>query len=213
MIKFNYHSLYAVVILVLMSLSCEDNSETTPEAPLEVQMAMDVPADPDAPRGAPPSFTFYDLETGQILQKSDSNSNQWDIALAATTILINGGTSGPGQGSAQIVTGVFDDLSEAPATGYAVDSEASLAIPTGSGNGWYNYTGNDGTPVIAILPIPGRIITLTTGEGNYAKIEILSYYEGNPDTTTPEFADPTSRPASRYYTFRYVVQPDGSTTF
>jgi hypothetical protein len=125
---------------------------------------------------------------------------------------VNGGTSGPGQGQAQIVNGIFDELDEAPESGYQTDQSPELAIPAGSGNGWYNYTGN-GNPPQAILPIPGRIIVLQTAQGNYAKMEILSYYEGNPDTSTEEFINFQTRPTGRHYTFRYAVQPDGSRNF
>ena len=97
---------------------------------LEVQMAEDIPASVGVPRGAPPVYTFYSLTDGRIIAPADSNSTQWDIALAGTTILVNGGTSGPGQGEAQIVNGAFDELTEAPETGYQPDSESEYAIPT-----------------------------------------------------------------------------------
>ena len=87
------------------------------------------------------------------------------------------------------------------------------AIPTGSNMGWYNYTGFEGNPPNAVLPLPGRIIVLCTTEGNYAKMEILSYYQGNPDTSTATFADTDTRPDGKYYTLRYVVQSNGSRQF
>jgi hypothetical protein len=204
------HVLFAMAVLGMTA--CEESEEVQPEE-LEVQLAEDIPADVDAARGAPANFTFFDLETGTILQKSDSNSAAWDIALSATTILTNNGVSGPGEGGATIVDGIFEDITEIPMSDMAIDTEESLAIPNGSGNGWYNYTGNDGTPMIAVLPIPGRVLIVRTGEGNYAKIEILSYYQGNPDTSTEEFANLQTRSASRYYTFRYVVQTGESTNF
>ena len=55
-----------------------------------------------------------------------------------------------------------------------------------------------------MTPIAGRTIALTTGDGDYAKLRILSYYRGNPATPGGD---------SRYYTFEYVVQPDGSRDF
>lgn len=199
---------YIMLFMAIGLIAC--NKEEDPEAiELEVEMAEDIPADPNRSG----DYTYFDMETGQMLTKADSNSTQWDIAFAGTTILTNGGTSGPGAGSAQIVDGIFENIESAPADGYAVDSESSPAIPTGSGNGWYTYTGSDGTPTNAILPIPGKVIILTTGEGHYAKMEILSYYEGNPDTSTAEFADFSTRPAGRYYTLRYVVQTNGTANF
>jgi hypothetical protein len=53
---------------------------------------------------------------------------------------------------------------------------------------------------------------IKTSDGKYAKLEMKSYYKGNPDTTTPTFADLATRPASRFYTFRFAYQADGSTT-
>ena len=44
-------------------------------------------------------------------------------------------------------------------------------------------------------------------------MEIISYYKANPHTTTATFADLNTRPASRYYTFRFIYQPDGTTNF
>ncbi len=212
MINFKKQFLSIVGISCLVVMSCENEADQSPEVPLEVQIANDIPADPNAERGAPPSFTFYDLESGTVLTKSDSNSVQWDLAFSGTTILINGGTSGPGLGSAQLVEGIFDNLASAPADGYSVDGQNGFAIPTGSGNGWYNYTGGS-VPINAILPIPGRVLMLTTGDGNYAKVEILSYYEGNPDPSSQAFIDQSSRSAARYYTFKFMVQPNGSINF
>lgn len=199
--------------LFLSSCGDSDDDETGGSTNLEVQTAEDIPANPGGagPPGQapPPNFTFYSLTDGKIVDKADSNSTQWDIALDGTTILVNGSTSGPGQGEAQIVNGAFDELSEAPQTGYQADSESGLAIPTGSGNGWYNYTGSEGNPPNTIIPLPGRIIVLRTAEGNYAKMEVLSYYKGNPDTSSSDF----TREGGRHYTFRYVVQPNGSRAF
>lgn len=200
--------------LFLSSCSDNDDGETGGSATLEVQTAADILADANAVsgppgQGPPPNYTFYSLTDGKIVDKADSNSTQWDIAVAGTTVLVNGGTSGPGQGQAQVVNGAFEALTEAPEGGFRADSESGLAIPTGSGNGWYTYTGQDGNPPNTILPIPGRIIALRTAEGNYAKLEILSYYRGNPDTSAPDF----SAVDGRFYTFRYVVQPSGSRSF
>lgn len=184
--------------------ACNDDNENT-FVPAEVELAADIPADADAEMGSVPNYTFFDFETGQVLAKTDSNSAGWDIALSGTTILVNSGISGPGSASAQMVDGIFDALEEAPATGYGIDTETSLAIPAGSGNGWYTYTGQTGAPAFAVLPIPGKVIVMQTSSGNYVKMEILSYYQGNPDTSSEAFINLQTRPDDRYYTFRYAV--------
>ncbi|MCY3486980.1 MAG: hypothetical protein OXH34_00935, partial [Bacteroidetes bacterium] len=76
---------------------------------------------------------------------------------------------------------------------------STLAICTGSGNGWYSYNPDQ----LLISPIPGRTIVMKTATGNYASLRILGYYQGNPNPPDP------NRP-SRYYTFEFIVQPDGS---
>jgi hypothetical protein len=104
-----------------------------------------------------------------------------------------------------VLTGIFDEIIEAPASGYGTDDKttvpATYAIPRGSGNGWYNY--NPSTNVIS--PIAGRVIVVKTSEGKYAKMEILSYYKDSPVT-------PVSGDIDRHYTFRYVYQSGTGTS-
>ncbi|MDF9796179.1 hypothetical protein OKW21_001442 [Catalinimonas alkaloidigena] len=201
------HNFYLILLLALsLFTACEEDSdEPAPDVTLEVQTATDV--------YEAEGYAFYDLESGQQLSKSDSVGTRWDLAFDGTSIITNSGISGPGEGGAQILYGVFEKIDAAPSSGYATDNEESLAIPSGGGNGWYNYTGTTGNPAHAILPIPGKIILLKTVEGNYAKLEIISYYEGNPDTTTEAFASLETRPESGHFTFQYVVQPNGSVDF
>jgi hypothetical protein len=149
----------------------------------------------------PKHYTFYSLVTKAVVPFTDSATTKWDLAFRGTTVLINGGTSGPGQGGAQVKTSLFDELITAPTTGYAVDAAIAKAIPTGSDNGWYNY--NSTTHVIS--PIAGRVIAIKTALGKYAKVEIQNYYQNAPATPNA-LTDP-----SGYYTFRYLYQADGST--
>jgi hypothetical protein len=96
--------------------------------------------------------------------------------------------------------------------GYKSDNKAGAtpaernAIPTGSGNGWYTYTG--ATNLVA--PIAGKVIVVKTAENRYAKFEILSYYKGAPASPAPE---PAGADKDRYYTFRYVYQPNDTRVF
>ncbi|MEN7549902.1 HmuY family protein [Rapidithrix thailandica] len=207
------NSAVCVVLMSLASFACDkddDKNTDTPQPDLEVKAAKDIPANLE--EGGTPKFTYYSLRTGEIVNESAANSKQWDLAFSGTKILVNGGASGPGEGAALILEGeLFDEVEEAPAEGYTQDGEEVLAIPAGSGNGWYKYTGGE-PPIHAILPIVGRVIVLKTGDGKYAKVEIISYYKGNPDTSTEEFADPEKR-EGRYYTFNYVLQTDGSRNF
>ncbi|MEO5572023.1 MAG: HmuY family protein [Bacteroidia bacterium] len=145
-------------------------------------------------------YTFYSLRENTTVALSDSATTKWDIAFYSTKILINNGTSGPGSGGAAVVTQIFDEMISAPAdSSIKTDNGTELAIPGGSGNGWYNYD----PAAFIISPIAGRTIVVRTADGKFAKIEILSYYKNAPAT-------PTMTDVSRYYTFRYKFQADGS---
>lgn len=196
----NYLTYLMINTLLLAFVACDDEDPEPGNTVLEVKTVEDLMADGQ--------YAYYDLEEGTVVSSTDSASTKWDLAFRNLTILINGGTSGPGQGAAQVVEGIFEELEEAPADGYHTDSEAGSAI-----QGWYTYTSDTATPFHAVLTEPGKVIMLKTADGKYAKVEILSYYKGNPDTSTAEFADTNTRPDGRYYTFRYVIQPDGSRNF
>ena len=196
----NYLTCLMLNTLLIAFVACDDENPEPEDTVLEVNTVEDLMADGQ--------YAYYDLEEGTIVSSTDSASTKWDLAFRNTTILVNGGTSGLGQAAAQVVEGIFEELEEAPADGYQQDTEAGPAI-----QGWYTYTGQTGTPAHAVLIAPGKVIMLKTADGNYAKVEVLSYYKGNPDTSTDEFADTDTRADDRYYTFRYVIQPDGSRNF
>ncbi len=154
-------------------------------------------------------FTFFNLATGQLVAKTDSASNKWDLAFRGTTILINNGTSGPGLGGAYINVGLFADVSKvSPDSTFRVDNAPTYAITTGSNKGWYVYDGISNL----INPIPGRVLMIRTATGKYAKVEILNYYKGGV-TPAASASDAVKTSEQRYYTFRYTYQASGSTTF
>lgn len=151
-------------------------------------------------------FTRFSFATGAVTE-SDS---EWDIAFRGTTIAVNGGTvTGTndeplrnGNAGATIVSGLFSDVNFADGLNFSQDADGSFAIPAGSDNGWYNY--NFMTNLVS--PIPGKVLVFRTHDNKYAKVEILSYYldaPANPDG----FVD-----QSRYYTFRYVYNPNPGET-
>lgn len=193
-----------LLFAVLIFSGCDDDDEN-PVTPLEASEVKDLNS------VSTKNYTLFSFKEDAVVLNSDSATSKWDIGFRGTTIILNGGTSGPGQASGQIVSGIFDELKEAPASAYNSDSSTEKAI-LGS-NGWYTYTGTTSVPNHAVLPIAGKVIVIKTADGKYAKVEIISYYQGNPDTTTGTFADLATRPAARYYTFRYIYQPDGTQNF
>jgi hypothetical protein len=215
MIKSRFlHSALALVF-GLGFAACDSDSSEEDTFTGDATLVEDVAADPATgrdpvtgqPVGTTGHFTLFSFADNQIVSSganfsaSDSASANWDIGFRGTTIIINGGTSGPGDGGVIVREGIFEDLADAPTTGYAVDSASGYGVPSGSGNGWYNYN-----PAAMVLsPIPGRFLIVRTADGKYAKVRILNYYQGNPDPVDP-FTD-----LERFYTFEYVYQPDGST--
>lgn len=191
--------------------ACKKKDEVTlPATTLETKTVNNLPADPTTnagtgqPQPATGKFTLFSFKENAVVANADSASNKWDIGFRGTTIIVNGGAIRTGQGGAYIYTGLFDELKEIPANQvFNTDQSATtLAIPTGSGNGWYNY--NSATNWIS--PIAGKVLVIRTGDGKYAKVEILSYYQGAPTT-------PSATAVGRYFSFRYVYQPLSQMSF
>jgi hypothetical protein len=182
---------------LLLLCSCKEpvEEEIKPDGILPVQLIKNLNADVAGLN----QYTFFSFRENDTISRTDSATLNWDIAFKNTTILFNSGTSGPGTAQVQLHTGTFEELVMAPTDGYKSDG-AVPAIPAGSGNGWYNYSGS---PTHIITPIPGRILLIKTCQGNYVKMEILSYYKNMP-------ASPVNTDPSRYYTFRFVHQSNGS---
>ena len=206
---------YAALLSTLLFFSCKKDSVQKPVV-LQAKTVSNLAADTIiglAPSGQPygsGKFTFYSLENNTIIANTDSASNKWDIAFRGTTIITNSGTSGSGNGGAFIYAGLFSDLTfiSTDSTFKTDNAPAAYAIKTGSGNGWYSYNG----AVNLITPIPGRVLVIRTATGKYAKIEILNYYKGGitPDASA---SDNDKLTKQRYYTFRFLFQPDGTRKF
>lgn len=203
--------LFSMVAFIACSKS-DSSSVVTIAATTVKDLAADTVVGLNA-QGMPISngkYTFYSLENNAAVANTDSATTKWDIALAGTKILINGGTSGKGLGGAFIYKGVYDSLKTIPTDSvFSVDAApASYAITYGSGKGWYTYDGMNNL----ITPLAGRVLVIRTASGKYAKMEIISYYKGGVTlaTTAPD-AEKLSK--QRYYTFKFSYQPNGTKTF
>ncbi|MDH7446951.1 HmuY family protein [Aquimarina sp. 2201CG14-23] len=187
----------------------DDNDDTQTLADLISNTVTNLHAPQEGGQGQPISglFTKFDFETGQIT----TNDNDWDIAFRGTTIIINGGVSQgttdepsrTANAAAYIATGTMSSITSIETNSFIQDAASTLAIPSGSDNGWYNYSGS---PNFLITPLAGKILVIRTSEGKYAKLEILSYYKdapANPDAFTDE---------SRHFTFDYIYQPNNNVT-
>lgn len=200
--KFKTLSLALCSATILLASSCSKNNDETP-VPEVSKLTTKTIADLDGST----ANVYFSLATGAVVTGADTATNKWDIKFKSTSIFVNSGTSGSGTTQAQVVSSTFETLTVAPADGYKADATGANAII-----GWYTYTAET-APQHAILTVPGKIFVVKTSAGNYAKIEMISYYKGNPNTTTADFADLAKRPASRFYTFRFAYQGDGTTSF
>ncbi len=191
---------FALFLITALIISCSEESIIEPDpVPIESVIISEFPAD----TGRKGEYTFFSFKEGKMIPREDSATTKWDIAFQATTIITNSGVRGPGNGGAIVLRNTdFASLKEAPADGYEIEGEKTYAIPTGSGNGWYNYDSKN----MIIRPIPGVVLVIRTADGKYAKMQILNYYKGAPENITQD-------DISRFYKFEYVYQPDGSRSF
>ena len=176
----------------------DPQNNTLAEDQIETIIVKDLPADPER-SGA---FTYFSLRKNTRVDGPDNND--WDIAFNSITVLTNSGVSGSGQGGGMVLTGEnFDKLKELPTIGWQVDKDGEPALSSPS---WYTYTGSEGSPPHTIIPNPGVVLAIRTADNKYVKLQIQSYYMGGARI-------PRDGEASRYYTFRYQFQPNGSKEF
>lgn len=205
-----------IIAAFTFSLASCSKSTTTVVAPLTATTVKDLATDTiigitvqGQPYGAG-KYTFYSLEKNAIVANTDSATTKWDIAFMGTKILTNGGTSGMGLGGAFVQVGLFDDLKTISTDSvFKTDNApASYAVTYGSGKGWYTYD-----PINNLItPLAGRVLVIRTASGKYAKVEIIAYYKGG--ATLPTTAtDAEKMSKQRYYTFRYIFQPNGTKVF
>jgi hypothetical protein len=214
--KMNLQKIAMGLGLSIALVACSKDEETI-VVPVSAITVKDLAADTvtglglDGRPQSAGTTTYYSLVDNKVIASTDAASTKWDIAFSSTKILINGGTSGPGIGSAFVYVGLFDALKTIPAdSNFKTDNAnaASFAIPLGSGKAWYTY---DGLTTL-VSPIAGRVLVIRTATGKFAKIEILNYYKGG--VTLPATASVNDKLfKQRYYTFRYAYQPNGAKTF
>lgn len=200
-------ALLTIGALALAGCDSTGVNDDEDDAPLETIRVNDLPADPDTTSGPgrPQGYgryTFFDLRDNEIVLRSpndnraDSASNEWDIAVQSVDIIVNGGSKGPGQGAAYMAKKPFQEATEVN-----TDSLTHHTVDAMKGS-WYSYNANGNN---IVRPKPGRTLVVRTADGgSYAKIRILSYYKGAPDDPAESDAE------SRYYTFEYVLQDEGT---
>lgn len=152
-------------------------------------------------------FTKFSFKEGKQV-----TGDNWDIAFRATEIIVNGGEKGKlledidrtGNASMVLLSDktLADVISAPDNSDFKQDKSEYLVITPGASNGWYTYSGQ---PYHRIDPANGKIIVVKTINGNYAKLEIESYYK---DKVVPDANNHYSTTKSQYFTFSYVYNPN-----
>jgi hypothetical protein len=183
---------FALSVTVLIT-SCEKDPVVVPTVPNTKTKDITVNFSNAMP------FTFFSFKDTSVVANADSASNKWDFALRLTTFLVNSNSSGPGNAAAILQDAVYNNVTTAPASGYAYDTTASQrAIKDGS---WYDYNAT----TRSFVPKAGKVFIFRTGDGiHYAKMELLS----------ANYAPFTGQvPQQIIYKMRFTYQPDGSKNF
>lgn len=137
-------------------------------------------------------FVFFSFEQSKVLAFTDSPTARWDVAFKDSVLLTNNGVSGPGKGGGLVFKGVYDDIPCFPDTvAIDIDSTQARAINTT----WFE---NDPTTSLIKL-IPARTILIRTGNGKFAKMEVMKFYD-----------EKNGVKRRGLYTFRYTYQSNGT---
>ncbi len=127
---------------------------------------------------------------------------KWDLAFRRAKIIANGGTTNK-LGKAEVsklATTDFDSITEVPDNvKFTKDVQLSNSVDPLNINldKWYKYN------VLShrLDPYP-NVYIIKTSEGNYAKMQILSYY-----------CSKEEKKVSSCYTIKYAYQGNGSKSF
>lgn len=192
------------VVSALIFTSCSNSDEETIlQVEAKTVTNLHAPQNSDytvSPPVISGEYTKFSFKEGSIV-----TGNDWDIAFRGLKIIVNGGNkynssdndepSRTGNASLTVVNNTFNGVTEAPDnTEFNQDSENLYALNV-DGDSWYTYNGQ--THIVSANA--GTIIVVKTSEGNYAKMEIVSYYKDG-DNSLQENA--------RYYTFNYAYNPN-----
>lgn len=136
-------------------------------------------------------------------------TKDWDISFTEifnSTVSANNGEKidppghqGLGKADLIILKQPFDEVKEAPSDEEFDASRSYTGLEEAGKTGWFRYDMN----THIMNPVANRTIVIRTVDGKYAKMEMFSFYKGNP-------ANPTLQTPAPYLNFRYWVQENGS---
>ncbi|WKS94662.1 HmuY family protein [Riemerella columbina] len=198
----------AAMVLYSCSSDRDEPIVENPAATVQVKEVKNLKVHSAYSDGDAKNFTLYSLKENKQVDDKELATAKWDIGFNGTTIIVNSYTRNKdAKGAAALIEKAYEEVKEAPEDAQMkidelVNGNYVLAIPTGSGKGWYNYDFSTHT----ITPIKAKTIVIKTAEGKYAKLKIASYYKDAPE-------QPTNPKDLGYYTFTYAYQTNGSKVF
>jgi hypothetical protein len=107
------------------------------------------------------SWRFFDFARGSVTIPPDTNG--WDLAFRRYNIIA-------ANAIADVGPTVFSDVVHAPDGGFIVNDVGRDTVNRAIGR-WYTYNF-----LTHLLEPNGHVYAVRTGDGQYAKLEILSYY-------------------------------------
>jgi len=165
-------------------------------------------------------YTYFDLDTGQVLNLSDADatvSRAWDVAFKRTGIKLNGGVSGPGavQGAVadeqddfyDAVTGdpnasvflnasadselaAFDAVTSVTGLTFAEDRNIPYIQGDGSSGGWWLYSG---PPTYSVSANSNQWwLVKSAAADSYAKFNVTNIVQASRDITLDLFIQGTA---------------------
>lgn len=156
-----------------------DNTSSTSDTPISSELVIDTTSYEE--------WTYFDLDLyiddpscmESCRGRSVDDLTGWDIALQRFKIMSNGGVSGSGDVEIAIIKDQsYDEVTEAPSSGYEVDQEDSEADEDSDpdyvfnqADPWFEYDFMSHS-----LSTKNYVYIVRTTEGQYVKISIEDYY-------------------------------------
>ncbi|MFA8299016.1 MAG: HmuY family protein [Hyphomicrobiales bacterium] len=156
------------------------------------------------------AWVYINLESGKVVKPTNFLDDlSWDIAFHRDNVRTNGGESGKGMGAGmETEYEKLSDCKSAPESGYATDEQMDImtayVMPPEYEKQpanvelekWGNF---DITVMPPVFKLSGKVYTIKTAKGNYAKLKFHDYYNDEGE--------------SGYIKVEYVLQTNGKTSF
>ena len=209
-------NLLACFLLIIAFISCEKNQEEISEYWWHNADVVELNASDYllnlSDTSATGSFTKFSFSQGDTV-----SHDNWDVAFRGTTLIVNGGEKAHNDqpdraknAAVYIANGTMSEINSVDTNRLLQDNSSGSAIFENikiddlglPGDGWAEYNWD----VHIISPRQKKVLVFRTHDNNYAKMDILYFYDSpNPPSSSEDIGG--------FYTFNYVYQDDGGIDF